>query len=1069
MFSNNTKRILKALPRSKKARRFRPALEKLEDRTTPAGLVSWWRAESNANDFAGSNNGVLQNGATFATGMIGQAFQLDGVDDFIDVADSPSLDAISSAITVESWIKPELPLPSFGGYVFSRRDPFVNEGFSVDVLDDGRLVIAVRTATAGNSGSVFVTDFGVIHFSQYQHIAAEYDGTTGTLKAFVDGQEVPLVDHTGLPLSGPLGSNDHLFIGRRQDSNTSEGVAGASYFNGMIDDLAVYDRALTAEEVQEIFNAGSEGKATLVVDTVADTVAPDGFTSLREAINASNASVGDRDVIGFNIPEPSIGGLVARWHADGNANDSVGTNDGALIGEAGFGAGAFGSGFLLDGVNDNVEVPHNPNLDPESGSFTLDAWVRSNQAVGPQMITSKFEGGGINISDVTNSAVIFWLNDGILEADVRDTDKGGPDESGGGQDLNGTRFLADGQFHHVALVRDIVASELRLYVDGTLEANAPLGPGASGDITDEDGEADPFLIGARTVSSFPFTQSRTDFFAGGIDEVEYYAQALTGDEIVALYQRVQTIRPTSPLPTITDPVFIDGYTQPGAAQNTNPDGFNGTLLIELNGENAGFASGLTITAGNSTVRGLAINRFQFGGPVDSGSGILLAEGSGNHIEGNFIGTNVAGTAALGNGLEGVLVGLFGPSSNNTIGGTTPQTRNLISGNRVGVDIRIDGSTGNVVQGNLIGTDVTGMPILGNRDDGVLITNTADNNVIGGLAAGAANVISGNQAFGVEIASDASQNQVVGNTIATNLLAGVTVDQGGNRNSIRANSIFSNGGLGFDLGNDGVTPNDPGDGDTGSNNLQNFPVITSASSSAGSTTIQGTFNSTPGTNGFRLEFFAADTADPSGFGEGQTFLGSTVVNTDGSGNATFTLTVPVAVLDGQFVTATATDPAGNTSEFSRAVTLNARPGIYVSDVRVIEGNSGTRVAEFLVTLLGGAVRPVTVYIATAQGTAAASSDYYSTARTLVFRPGGPTTQIVRVRVVGDRRVERDETFFLNVLYARGAAVVDRQGVGSIVNDDGTSTARFSLDAAGLADLVGPDWLSPSHPRTRKWPW
>jgi len=110
---------------------------------------------------------------------------------------------------------------------------------------------------------------------------------------------------------------------------------------------------------------------------------------------------------------------------------------------------------------------------------------------------------------------------------------------------------------------------------------------------------------------------------------------------------VQTIQPTSALPTITDPVIIDGYTQPGSAQNTDANGFNGTLLIELNGTNAGNTNGLTISAGNSTVRGPCDYRF-------CGEGTLLTAGGGDVIAGNFIGTDATGTHALGNAVNGIV-------------------------------------------------------------------------------------------------------------------------------------------------------------------------------------------------------------------------------------------------------------------------------------------------------------------------------------------------------------------------------------------------------------------------------
>ena len=112
-----------------------------------------------------------------------------------------------------------------------------------------------------------------------------------------------------------------------------------------------------------------------------------------------------------------------------------------------------------------------------------------------------------------------------------------------------------------------------------------------------------------------------------------------------------------------------------------------------------------------------------------------------------------------------------------------------------------------------------------------------------------------------------------------------------RNLITQNSIYQNKGLGIDLNNNGVTLNDVGDGDTGANTLQNFPVITGAVSSGGATTITGTLNSTANTT-FTLEYFASSAADATGFGEGQTYLGSTSVTTDGSGNVSFTAAGPI---------------------------------------------------------------------------------------------------------------------------------------------------------------------------------
>ncbi len=160
-----------------------------------------------------------------------------------------------------------------------------------------------------------------------------------------------------------------------------------------------------------------------------------------------------------------------------------------------------------------------------------------------------------------------------------------------------------------------------------------------------------------------------------------------------------TIRPTKlpDLPTITQPVIIDGTTQPGYA---------GTPLIEISGENADVVNGLVITGGNSIVRGLAINRFPLSG--------IFVPSPGNVFESNYIGTNTAGTAALPNGDDGIKV----RGSGNTIGGTSPGAGNLISGNlNDGVDLGA-GATNTLVQGNRIGTNAAGTAAIPNGFQGI---------------------------------------------------------------------------------------------------------------------------------------------------------------------------------------------------------------------------------------------------------------------------------------------------------------------------------------------------------------
>ncbi len=276
------------------------------------------------------------------------------------------------------------------------------------------------------------------------------------------------------------------------------------------------------------------------------------------------------------------------------------------------------------------------------------------------------------------------------------------------------------------------------------------------------------------------------------------------------------------------------------------------------------------------------------------SGTTTADPTDNLVQGNFIGTDMTGTVDLANG-TGVVI--ESGASSNTIGGTTAASRNIISGNvQNGITISDSGTTGNLVQGNFIGTDITGKVDLANGGDGILIESGASSNSIGGITSGAANTIADNTGIGVAVTGNTSTG-----------------------NAIRGNSIHNNGALGIDLGADGVTLNTPGGPHTGPNDLQNYPVL-SETSTGPTPNILGTLNSTPNTK-FFIDVYANPVADPSGHGQGEYYLGYTIVTTDGSGNASINAnfsaaSIPGGVLpSGWAISATATDPAGNTSEFS----------------------------------------------------------------------------------------------------------------------------------------------------------
>ena len=400
----------------------------------------------------------------------------------------------------------------------------------------------------------------------------------------------------------------------------------------------------------------------------------------------------------------------------------------------------------------------------------------------------------------------------------------------------------------------------------------------------------------------------------------------------------RTIQPSSALPAITRPVFINGFSQTGASESN--------LLIELDGASAGTGvSGLTLCGEGSFVRGLAVNSFD-------GNGIVVQGSSGGQVLfGNHIGTGTAGTADEGNGEAGVYIN----------GAPDVVLRdNVISGNDShGVSLSGSGATDADIDFNTIGLNASGTADLGNGGSGIHISGVRDTDIT-------LNVISGNDSHGVTLTgsgtydtyvtatnigtneSDASlgnggsgvviesrsyKNSVEGNTIANNTGDGVTVTATGTSgNTIRENSIHSNGGIGIDLNDDGVTANDTGDTDTGPNFLQNYPtgIVFASRDDAASVWYN--------LDVIRSRQYIVDyyECDSSSGGEGKRWLGFTERGSGTTGNTLWSagtfqdnfrdFTAPT----GTHVTATVTDISTNsTSEFAPCVARFDLPGLDLS--------------------------------------------------------------------------------------------------------------------------------------------
>ena len=579
-------------------------------------------------------------------------------------------------------------------------------------------------------------------------------------------------------------------------------------------------------------------------------------------------------------------------------------------------------------------------------------------------------------------------------------------------------------------------------------------------------------VSALHAGTFPVTNTN-DSGPGSLRQAILDANAAMGLDTITFNipgAGIHTISPASDLPIVSDPVLIDGYTQTGTSQNTDPIGTNAVILIEIDGGGT-LSVGINVTgagANGSTVQGLAIGGFS--------TGVLVRGGAENCVvRGNFLGTDATGMLARPDH-SGIDIG----SDNNHVGGTSPGDRNLVSGNTAGTfsgALLLDGSANNsTVQGNLVGTDATGLHALPNLG-GLAVYGIG--NTIGGTAPGAANVISGNNLYGmwvegsavvqgnrIGVAADglsplgnatdgiaihSSNDSTIGgilpgegNVVAYNGAFGV--DTGGINNSVRGNSIHDNGSLGLNLytGSSAPKANDPGDVDDGSNHLQNFPILQSVTT-GGSTHIVGKLDTTASTT-YQLDFYAnpACSSFPREFVEGETYLGSSQVTTDGSGHAAIDVTLPVATESGARITSTATDPNGNTSELSQRIVFSmtssvSGPASGGTGIAV----TGTDFADPTAMTIGGVSVPVTfVNDHTLQSTSPVL-DPGTVNDLVVTTPDGTTGTLLKAWVADFLDVPGNQQFYSFVTTLVSNAITAGVGGGNYGVDQSTLRQQMAV--------------------------
>jgi hypothetical protein len=510
----------------------------------PQGMVAFWRGETDAADPVGGYSGTFYTGSTPTVpgvtqwGKVGGAFAFGGMV-YVQVPDAPGLRP--PQVTLEAWVYPTV----LGGSY----QTVIGRGSSASTDETWWLGLLNGVPQFFSHGSVLLAGPAAVPVNAWTHLAATFDGSAKVL--YVNG--VPVASQGGL---GPLAYDPApvpVTIGAAWQNN-----APADLFTGLLDEISLYNRALTPGEVSSIAAAGPAGKITVGPYITTDPQLPaaivsqpytQAFTSVRgtapvsyvlsaasvappgltltpagvlsgtpTATGAFNFTVVATDAAGLSgeqscelqayqsVTAPA--GIIGWWKAEGNALDSAGANNGVLQGGAGFTAGEVGQAFALDGVAGCVEIPDAPGLRP--ASFTLEAWVLFDSISGLRTVFAK----PVDIG--TNDSYTLWLNSGTLTGIICDA-------TSAGAQLAAPEPLTTGTWYHVAYTVDDTARQQALYVNGVQVASGATTLSAGYD-------TQPLLLGRDTENGAP------DYFLqGNIDEAAIYNRALTSAEIASIY------------------------------------------------------------------------------------------------------------------------------------------------------------------------------------------------------------------------------------------------------------------------------------------------------------------------------------------------------------------------------------------------------------------------------------------------------------------------------------------------------------------------------------------------------
>ncbi len=676
----------------------------------------WLRGENDFTDELGNNNGTDVGGVTFAPGVGGgQAFQLNGTNQHVEIPDAVVLDA-TTQLTVEAWINPTaLSGGSSQFYTiatkYNSQDNGISWGFWAK--NNGQLDFRVSSDGTTTNTRIILTTNASIPLGQFSHVAATFDADTQEARIYLNGVELQTVVSQNINVSSIANTSTPVRIGAFE--NVSGVILG--HFNGLIDEPAIYNSTLTADQINGIFRLNGAGKQGSVITSNIIGLNADGNAEVPNGSHGVwlNSSASGTTIGGFTpTPGTGLGNVISGNGGSGiEVEASHTTILGNLIGTSGDGLDEFGNEYGIQVTGgENIQIGGDDDDDS-----TLDGVNRARNIISGNLAGVQFHGvdptgivlqGNFIGTDINGDEELPNIN-GVNVINSYDVTIGGTTAMAGnvisGNSASGLSILQSNLEGQTSLVQGNI-------IGMTADGLSPLGNGGRG-IAVATGLAGSVTIGGSVAGA-------GNVISDNAQEGIVFESGNDGHTVLGNYI---------------------GTDITGSGMFGN--GFNGIRIVSSD----------RITIGGSTEleRNIISN--------NTGHGITISGSNGNTISGNFIGTDINGTADLGNTGRGISTT---NASNNTIGGVTDGHRNVIIGNGdVGITLST-GSNDNVVIGNYISVDDSGDNLVANGWS-ISIANSARNR-IGGGAMGEGNIIGQAVIITGSNQANTTRNKVQGNYI-----------------------------------------------------------------------------------------------------------------------------------------------------------------------------------------------------------------------------------------------------------------------------------------------------------------